>query len=123
MEHLRGRCVTTASASKHHSLITTADGDIFSWGGGDPVPRRVPLPAPGDDGAAPLTYHRAAPRRRAVAVAAGATMSAAVTEDGAVLCWASANARAGAVVALPGRRAVAVAAAKHSLLAVLPWAP
>ncbi|WIA38637.1 hypothetical protein OEZ86_001947 [Tetradesmus obliquus] len=118
------RTVVAVAAAKHHTLVATSAGEVFSWGinkdgrlgygavDSQPTPRKVTgLP----------------PRQRVVALAAANKHSAAVMCTGDVYTWgANASGQLGygssdsacnptprLVESLRGRRLVKVAAAKH----------
>ena len=83
VEAFAGRRVVTVSAGDLHSLAITADGSIWSWGGG-----RFGRLGHGD------YQNRLLPKkieafagRRVVAVSAGSDNSLAITADGAVWSW------------------------------------
>jgi len=83
IEALAGRRVIVASAGETHNLAITADGAVWSWGGGgsgklghgdrqdQPLPKKI----------------EALVGRRVVAVSAGDDHSLALTADGAVWSW------------------------------------
>ena len=130
VEQLRPRFVTHVAAAKKHTLALTADGEVRRWGFGESAARRV-------DVASALTTRR----RRAgaktdggffsaldplgaecVRIAAGASVSLALTRRGVVLQWASGDLRPSAATTLRRVRGfdgavVAVAAGKTTCAA------
>ena len=124
VEALAGQRVLTLSAGGAHSLAATADGTVWSWGGGDwgklghgdtqsqLLPKKV----------------EALAGQRIVAVSAGLQHSLALTADGAVWSWGWGGfGELGhgddqqlllpkKIVALAGQRVIAVSAgARHSI--------
>lgn len=76
-----------AAAAKRHTLVLTADGDVYTWGHRAVTPRRVTLAGARDTGRAgsggPLVFHKGqaeVARPRAVSITAGAAHSSALTE-------------------------------------------
>jgi len=83
IEALAGRRVVAVSAGSSHSLALTADGAVWSWGGG-----RDGQLGHGDEQWQPLpTKIEAFAGRRVIAVSAGGDHSLAITTDGAVWSW------------------------------------
>jgi len=83
IEALSGRRVVAVSAGYFHSLATTADGAVWSWGDGDDGQL-----GHGDE------QHQLLPKeveafagQRVAAVSAGGSHSLAITADGAVWSW------------------------------------
>ena len=83
IEALAGRRVVAVSAGYFHSLATTADGAVWSWGDGDDGQL-----GHGDE------QHQLLPKeveafagQRVAAVSAGGSHSLAITADGAVWSW------------------------------------
>ena len=130
---LRGRAVAALAAGDDHTCALLEDGAVKCWGRndagqlgtGDLVNRGD---GPGQLGDALLAVSLGAP---AIAVAAGAAHTCAVTNDGAVRCWgagdagqlgtgndASALAPPAPAIALPGP-AISVAAAADASCALL----
>jgi alpha-tubulin suppressor-like RCC1 family protein len=40
---MQGKSIVDVAAAKRHTLVLTAEGDIFTWGHRVVTPRRVPL--------------------------------------------------------------------------------
>ena len=127
IEALAGRRVVAVSAGERHSLTLTADGAVWSWGGGgwgqlghgdwqhQLLPKKVETFSAG---------------QRVVAVSAEGSHSLAITADGAVWSWGNGgNGRLGhgdqqiqplpkKVEAFAGQRVVAVSAGGFHSLAI-----
>jgi len=86
VEYLKHRelVVECVSASRHHTLVSTATGDAYSFGHGSTSVRRVATPRHDF-----VSWHQVDPR--IVKVSAGVEHSAAMTRDGWVYVWASAS--------------------------------
>lgn len=118
---LRGKAVAVATAAKAHTLVLTADGEALTWGHKVVSPRRVAMgPAAamlaGEIRGRPaLKFHHRDAKLRLRDLAAGATYSLALTAEGAVLAWRSADPslRAWPVRGLGAQRAVRISAAKR----------
>jgi len=125
VEAFAGQRVLSVSAGGAHSIAITADGAVWSWGGGgdgrlghgDQQRRLLPKKV------------EALASRRVVAVSAGDLHSLALTADGAVWSWGEGIGRLGhgdqqrqllpkKVEAIAGRRVVAVSAGMAHSLAV-----
>lgn len=115
VEYVRGKMFRAVSAAKYHTVILGSEGEVFTWGYKLVMPRRVPITRnTRKAGNAPLKFHQAE-RLHIVAVAAGATHSTAVSEDGLIFYWFSAdpNVRCHQLMPLAGHQALAVAAGKY----------
>ena len=126
VEALAGRRVVALSAALVHSLAITADGAVWSWGGG----------GSGKLGHGDFQDHllpkkvEALAGQRVIAVSAEAGQSFALTADGVVWSWGyGASGRLGhgdelrqllpkKVEAFAGQRVVAVSAGAHHSLAI-----
>ena len=140
VEALKGRVVTAAAAAKRHTIVLTADDEVFTFGHRGVSPRRVQFTGVRDAVAvavhtttttsagffdaeesvrSPLRFHRGhadVVRPEAVAICAGAAHSSALTSTGVVLSWRSAD--PALVVrevggALAGKRVVSLSAGKY----------
>ena len=127
VEAMSGRRAVAAAAAKRHTVVLTAEGDVFTWGHRGVSPRRVQLAGARDAAALSgeaLRFHRGrgeVARPAAVAVAAGAAHTSVLTGAGVVLAWRSADPallvqEVGG--ALAGRRVVALSAGKYRTAAV-----
>ncbi|XP_057524912.1 uncharacterized protein LOC130804483 [Amaranthus tricolor] len=89
VEYLKGRFFTTVSASKYHTVVLGADGEVFTWGHRLVTPRRVIVARNlKKNGSAPLKFYRRE-RLHVVSIAAGTVYSMALTDDGALFYWIS----------------------------------
>ena len=126
LEALAGQRVVAISAGEAHSLALTADGAVWSWGGG--YDGRL---GHGDQQSLALPEKlEAFAGQRVVAVSAGYAHSLALTADGALLSWGhGASGRLGhgdeqnqllpkQVEAFAGQRVVAVSAGGFHSLAI-----
>jgi alpha-tubulin suppressor-like RCC1 family protein len=86
VEYLKHRelVIECVSASRHHTLVSTATGDAYSFGHGSTSVRRVATPRHDF-----VSWHQVDPR--IVKVSAGVEHSAAMTRDGWVYVWESAS--------------------------------
>ena len=83
LEAFAGQRVVAVSAGEHHNLAITADGAVWSWGGG-----RFGRLGHGDEQTQLLPKKvEAFAGQRVVAVSAGAYHSLAITADGAFFTW------------------------------------
>jgi len=90
IEAFAGRRVVAVSASIEHSLALTADGAVWSWGGG-----YIAMLGYGDQQRQLLPKKvEALAGQRVVAVSAGAWHSLAITSDGALALQATCTRRA-----------------------------
>lgn len=122
VEALKGKRVVAIAAAKRHTLALMADGEVFTWGHRGVSPRRIQFAGIRDavniDGR-PLRFHRGhndVTKPTIVAVCAGAAHSSALTNDGVVLTWRSADPALLAQEvggALSGKRVIAVSAGKY----------
>ena len=124
---MKGKRVVAAAAAKRHTLVLTAEGEVYTWGHRGVSPRRVALAGARDTSTAsgePLRFHRGhaeVARPAAVAVCAGAAHSAVLTGAGVVLCWRSADPALQlqeVLGPLAGRRVVSISAGKYRTAAV-----
>lgn len=114
VEYLKGRFFTTVSASKYHTVVLGADGEVsqfdsvyfflikcllmavyyawlqvFTWGHRLVTPRRVIVARNlKKNGSAPLKFYRRE-RLHVVSIAAGTVHSMALTDGGALFYWIS----------------------------------
>ncbi|KAG0555654.1 hypothetical protein KC19_12G185700 [Ceratodon purpureus] len=115
IDYLKGRQMVAISTAKYHTVVLGAEGEVMTWGYKMVTPRRVVVARDiRKKGLHPLKYHRA-DRLHVVAIAAGMTHSTAVTEDGLIFYWVSADPhlRPHQLSSMAGHQAVAVAAGKY----------
>lgn len=115
VEYLKGKNFYAVSAAKYHTVALGLEGEVFTWGYKMVMPRRVSITRNTKKaGNAPLKFHQVE-RLHIVAVAAGTTHSTAVSEDGLIFYWVSADPhlRCHQLTSMAGHQAVAVAAGKY----------
>lgn len=115
VEYLKGKTFLAVSAAKYHTVVLGLEGEVFTWGYKLVMPRRLSITRnTRKAGNAPLKFHQAE-RLHIVAVAAGTTHSTAVSDDGLIFYWVSAdpNVRCHQLMSLAGHQALAVAAGKY----------
>ena len=127
VEALKGRKSVSVAASKRHSLVMTEDGEVFTFGHRAVSPRRVLLVGCRNitvEGGRTMAFHRghaAVTRPVAVSIAAGAAHSSALTSNGVVLTWRSADPALQVQEvggALAGKHIVSISAGKYRTAAV-----
>ena len=85
---LQGKSVIQVAAGAHHTVCTTADGSVFSWGSNDNgVLGLGDLGSDGLDRTVPASVRGELRKRTVVQASAGDEHSACVTEDGSVYVW------------------------------------
>jgi len=85
---VQGKELVSLAAAKRHTVVLTADGDVYTWGHRVVTPRRVGLVGARDVGRAspaapPLAFHKGqtdVSRPRAVCIAAGAAHTSCITQ-------------------------------------------
>jgi len=85
---VQGKELVSLAAAKRHTVVLTADGDVYTWGHRVVTPRRVGLVGARDVGRAspsapPLAFHKGqtdVSRPRAVRIAAGAAHTSCLTQ-------------------------------------------
>jgi len=82
---LQGKRVVHVAAGQSHTICSTADGSVFTWGGGDDG--KLGLGDDESDRLLPTLVRSELQGKRVVQVAAGDKHSACVTEDGSVYTW------------------------------------
>lgn len=127
VESLKGRHVIECAASKRHTLVLTADGDVMTWGHKGVSPRKVVLNGVINshslDGSM-LRFQKGykdVSKPTIVQICAGAAHSSALTASGVVLTWRSADPHCqvqevGGLLA--GKKIVNIAAGKYRTAAV-----
>ena len=85
---VQGKELVSLAAAKRHTVVLTADGDVYTWGHRVVTPRRVGLAGARDVSRAsptapPLAFHKGqtdVSRPRAVRIAAGAAHTSCLTQ-------------------------------------------
>ena len=85
---MQGKQLVSLAAAKRHTVVLTADGDVYTWGHRVVTPRRVGLAGARDVGRAspaapPLAFHKGqsdVARPRAMRIAAGAAHTSCLTQ-------------------------------------------
>ncbi|KAJ9179886.1 hypothetical protein P3X46_008200 [Hevea brasiliensis] len=91
VEYLKGKVFTGVAAAKYHTIVVGADGEVYTWGHRLVTPRRVVIARNlKKSGSCPLKFHRME-RLHVASIAAGMVHSLALTDDGAVFYWLSAD--------------------------------
>ncbi|KAJ8771751.1 hypothetical protein K2173_026928 [Erythroxylum novogranatense] len=115
VEYLKGKVFTKVSAAKYHTVVLGADGEIYTWGHRLVTPRRVIVTRNLKmSGSTLLKFHRME-RLHVSAIAAGMVHSLALTDDGALFYWVSADAdlRCQQLYSLCGKSVVSISAGKY----------
>lgn len=115
VEYLKGKIFSSVSAAKYHTVVLGLEGEVFTWGYKMVMPRRVLIARNTRKGGnVPLKFHQAE-RLHVVAIAAGTTHSTALSEDGLIFYWVSADPhlRCQQLLSMAGHHAVALAAGKY----------
>ena len=82
---LQGKQVTHVAAGRYHTMCSTADGSVFSWGEGDEG--KLGLGDEGDDMLVPTLVRGKLQNKQVLQVTAGRSFSMCATEDGSVYTW------------------------------------
>merc|ERR1712086_150892 len=82
---LQGKRVVHVAAAECHTICTTADGSVFTWGGGDRA--QLGLGDDESDRLLPTLVRGELQGKQVVQVAAGDQHSMCATEDGLVYMW------------------------------------
>ncbi|PKA66064.1 Ultraviolet-B receptor UVR8 [Apostasia shenzhenica] len=91
VECLKGKVFKGVSAAKYHTIVLSADGEVFTWGHRLVNPRRVNiLRNLKKCGFIPLKFHHME-RLHVTSIAAGMAHSSALTDDGALFYWISSD--------------------------------
>lgn len=120
VEYLKGKAFKEVSAAKYHTVVLSADGEVFTWGHRLVNPRRVIISRSLKKcGAALLKFHRTE-RLHVISVSAGMTHSSALTDDGALFFWISSDPdlRCEQVNSLSGKNIVSISSGKYWTAAV-----
>lgn len=120
VDYLKGKVFIGVSAAKYHTVVLGADGEVFTWGHRLVTPRRVIIAGNlKKRGSTLLKFHRKE-RLHVVSVAAGMVHSLALTDDGAMFFWVSADPdlRCQQLYALCGRPIGSISAGKYWTAAV-----
>ncbi|BBN02425.1 inhibitor of Bruton tyrosine kinase [Marchantia polymorpha subsp. ruderalis] len=91
VECLKGKKLTSVATAKYHTVVLGAEGELYTWGYKMVNPRRVAVARNTKKaGPLPLKFH-ISERLHMVAISAGTTHSTALSEDGLVYYWFSAD--------------------------------
>ncbi|KAK8963787.1 hypothetical protein KSP40_PGU011899 [Platanthera guangdongensis] len=115
VEYLKGKTFKGVSAAKYHTVVLSADGEVFTWGHRLVNPRRVIISRSLKKcGTALLKFHRME-RLHVISVSAGMTHSCALTDDGALFYWASSDPdlRCEQVNSLSGKNFASISSGKY----------
>ncbi|VFQ61139.1 unnamed protein product [Cuscuta campestris] len=117
VEYLKGKFFTGVAAAKYHTIVLGSDGEVFTWGHRLVSPKRVIIGKNTKKvGSTSLKVHR----KHVVAIAAGTTHSVALTDDGALFYWVSADPDFQSLQLYPlcGKDIVSISAGKYWTAAV-----
>ncbi|KAJ0966364.1 hypothetical protein J5N97_027502 [Dioscorea zingiberensis] len=120
VEYLKGKVLKGVSAAKYHTIVLGSDGEVFTWGHRLVTPKRVIIARSLKKcGNAPLKFHLME-RLHVVSIAAGLVHSTALTEDGALFYWVSADPdlKCQQLYSMCGRNIVSLSAGKYWTSAV-----
>ncbi|KAF9670228.1 hypothetical protein SADUNF_Sadunf13G0046500 [Salix dunnii] len=91
VEYLKGKVLTGVSVAKYHTIVLGAGGEVYTWGHRLVTPRRVVIARNlKKSGNTSWKSHRME-RLHVAAIAAGMVHSLALTSDGTLFYWASAD--------------------------------
>ncbi|KAF3614707.1 hypothetical protein FXO38_35500 [Capsicum annuum] len=120
VEYLKGKAFVGVAAAKYHTIVLGSDGEVFTWGHLLVTPKRVVIGRILKKiGTIQLKFHRKE-SLHVVAIAAGATHSMALTEDGTLLYWVSSDPdlHCQQFYSLCGTNVVCISAGKYWIAAV-----
>ncbi|CAK7341477.1 unnamed protein product [Dovyalis caffra] len=120
VECLKGKVLTGVVVAKYHTIVLGAGGEVYTWGHRLVTPRRVVIARNlKKSGNTPLKSHRME-RFHVAAIAAGMVHSLALTDDGTLFYWASADPdlRCEQLYSLCGNNMVSISAGKYWTAAV-----
>ncbi|KAJ3669927.1 hypothetical protein LUZ60_010251 [Juncus effusus] len=115
VEYLKGKVFRSVSAAKYHTVALTSDGEVFTWGHRLVTPRRVVIARSLKKGGNTLLKFHRVDRIHVVSVAAGAAHTTALTDDGSLFYWVSADPdlRCQQLYSTSGRNFVSISAGKY----------
>ena len=90
---LQGKQVVQVSAGRYHTICTTADGSVFTWGAGECG--KLGLGGDQSDKLVPTLARGELQNKTVVQVAAGSNHSICVVKDGSMYSWGSNDAKVG----------------------------
>ncbi|CAM6101074.1 unnamed protein product [Calypogeia fissa] len=114
VECLKGKKLVAISTAKYHTIVLGAEGEVLTWGYKMVNPRRVSVIRYAKKaGGQPVKFH-ISERLHVVAISAGMTHSLALSEDGLVFYWFSADPalKCRQLLSLAGQQAVSVSSSK-----------
>ncbi|KAG6548207.1 hypothetical protein Mapa_010258 [Marchantia paleacea] len=115
VECLKGKKLTSVATAKYHTVVLGAEGEVYTWGYKMVNPRRVAVARNTKKaGSLPLKFH-ISERLHMVAISAGTTHSTALSEDGLVYYWFSADShlRCRQLSSMAAHQAVALSSGKY----------
>ncbi|KAF2306909.1 hypothetical protein GH714_022462 [Hevea brasiliensis] len=115
VEYLKGKVFTGVAVAKYHTIVLGADGEVYTWGHRLVTPRRVVIARNlKKSGSSPLKFHRME-RLHVASIAAGMVHSLALTDDGALFYWVSADPdlRCQQLYSLCGKKVVSISVGKY----------
>ncbi|XP_042491592.1 uncharacterized protein LOC122071323 isoform X2 [Macadamia integrifolia] len=115
VESVKLKHVIGVSTSKYHTIVS-GDGEVHTWGHRQVNPRKVDIAKCRNSGS--VKFHHFG-RSKVVAIAAGMVHSMALTADGSVFYWNSANPeRCQQLYSISGRNVVSISVGKYWASAV-----
>ncbi|KAG8648028.1 hypothetical protein MANES_09G139100v8 [Manihot esculenta] len=115
VEYLKGKFFTGVAVAKYHTIVLGSDGEVYTWGHRLVTPRRVVIARNLKKfGSCPLKFHRME-RLHVASIAAGMVHSLALTDDGALFYWVSADPdlRCQQLYSLCGKQVVSISVGKY----------
>ncbi|KAL2643085.1 hypothetical protein R1flu_010672 [Riccia fluitans] len=115
VECLKGKRMISVTVSKYHTIVLGAEGEVYTWGYKMVNPRRIVVARnTRKAGTLPLKFH-ISERLHMVVISAGATHSTALSEDGLIFYWFSADPhlRCRQLLSMAAHQAVAVSCGKY----------
>ncbi|KDP39680.1 hypothetical protein JCGZ_02700 [Jatropha curcas] len=115
VEYLKGKVFIGVTTAKYHTIVLGADGEVYTWGHRLVTPKRVVIARNlKKSGSSPLKFHRME-RLHVSSIAAGMIHSLALTDDGALFYWLSADPdlRCQQLYSLCGKKVVDISAGKY----------
>lgn len=115
VDYLKGKVLTGVSVAKYHTIVLGAGGEVYTWGHRLVTPRRVVMTRNLKKSEnTPWKSHRLE-RLHVAAIAAGMVHSLALTDDGTLFYWASADPdlRCQQLYSLCGNNIVSISTGKY----------